>query len=139
MDQEALKEQVTIFAQWLLTSFACERCWVNFKSQFLIGTLYTYVEAQFGAYEIINQKVPFTCLLNGLTPEIAELVYDVLEKSSTTPYNDLKFTVLERMEVDDSSSIIDTPRKGFDAEQFRLDNREPSEELPFIAGDSDSK
>ncbi|KAM3177588.1 hypothetical protein ACTXT7_004242 [Hymenolepis weldensis] len=40
------------------------------------------------AYEI-------TC--NGLTPNVAMLVYDILGKPPTTPYDDLKFAVLEHM------------------------------------------
>ncbi|KAM3174758.1 hypothetical protein ACTXT7_009888 [Hymenolepis weldensis] len=36
--------------------------------------------------------------VNDLTPEVAKLVYDVLEKQSTTPYDDLKFAILKSIE-----------------------------------------
>lgn len=38
------------------------------------------------------------CLLSGLTPEVAGFVHDTLEKPSTTPYDDIKFAILERIE-----------------------------------------
>lgn len=59
---------------------------------------FLYLETQFRDYEIISQKVQFTCLLNDLTPEVAKPVYDVPEKRSTTPYDNLKFAILESME-----------------------------------------
>ncbi|KAM3173094.1 hypothetical protein ACTXT7_013174 [Hymenolepis weldensis] len=56
------------------------------------------LETQFRDYEIISQKVRFTCLLNDLTPEVAKPVHDFLEKPSTTPCDNLKFAILESME-----------------------------------------
>ncbi|KAM3178598.1 hypothetical protein ACTXT7_002225 [Hymenolepis weldensis] len=57
-----------------------------------------FLRAQFYAHKIINQQVQFTCLLSGLTPEVAGFVHDALEKPSTTHYDDIKFAILELVE-----------------------------------------
>lgn len=63
-----------------------------------ISQSFIFVAAQFRTYKITNQQVRFTCLLNGLTPEVEELMYDVLKKQSTKTYDDLKFTILKWIE-----------------------------------------
>ncbi|VUZ38961.1 unnamed protein product [Hymenolepis diminuta] len=66
--------------------------------RFKISKAFLFLEIQFPAYEITNQQVLLTCLLKGLTPAVFEVVYDVLGKPSRTPYDDLKFAILKRME-----------------------------------------
>ncbi|KAM3186050.1 hypothetical protein ACTXT7_005147 [Hymenolepis weldensis] len=58
---------------------------------------FIFLGSQFFPYEIVSQQVQFTYLLNGLTSNVDEFVYDVPEKPFTTPY-DLRFATLERIE-----------------------------------------
>ncbi|VUZ46686.1 unnamed protein product, partial [Hymenolepis diminuta] len=53
-----------------------------------------FLKAQSRVYEITTQNVLFTCLRSGLTPEVTKLLYDILEKSTMTPYDD-EFALLE--------------------------------------------
>ncbi|KAM3187252.1 hypothetical protein ACTXT7_002690 [Hymenolepis weldensis] len=69
----------------------------TFTKQYIPGTFFL-LEAQFRAFEITSQKVRFTCLLNGLTSEVAKLFYDSFEKPPTKPYDILKFAILKHME-----------------------------------------
>ncbi|KAM3188451.1 hypothetical protein ACTXT7_000277 [Hymenolepis weldensis] len=69
-----------------------------------------FLEAQSCAYKIVSKQVQLACLFNGLTPEVSELVYDVLGKPSTTPYDDHKFAILERVE-EAKLEVIKRPRK----------------------------
>ncbi|VUZ54974.1 unnamed protein product [Hymenolepis diminuta] len=55
-------------------------------------------ELQFRAYEITSRQVRLTCLLKSLALAVSELVHDVLGKPSTTPYDNLKFAILELVE-----------------------------------------
>ncbi|KAM3179736.1 hypothetical protein ACTXT7_000019 [Hymenolepis weldensis] len=122
--------------------------------------------AQFRAYKITRKQVKFTCLVNDLTPEAAKLVCDVLGKPSTTPYDGLKFAILEcieepklefskrlrkelmtgvikgvqsqkRYNSEPDPPLMDSEME-FDAEHFHTSNRERSRELPSIAGNSNS-
>ncbi|VUZ53289.1 unnamed protein product, partial [Hymenolepis diminuta] len=52
----------------------------------------------FRIYEITDQKVQLSRLLKDLTPAVFELVHDVLGKPSTTPYDDVKFVILQYIE-----------------------------------------
>ncbi|KAM3179142.1 hypothetical protein ACTXT7_001189 [Hymenolepis weldensis] len=63
-----------------------------------IPEAFLFPDAQLRAYKITSKHAQFARLLNGLMSEVAKLVYKVLGKLSTTPYNDLKFAILERME-----------------------------------------
>ncbi|VUZ55191.1 unnamed protein product [Hymenolepis diminuta] len=59
---------------------------------------FLFLESQFRAYEITCQQVRLTCHLKDLTPTISKLEYGVFEKAFMTPYDDLGFAILERIE-----------------------------------------
>ncbi|KAM3175330.1 hypothetical protein ACTXT7_008758 [Hymenolepis weldensis] len=107
-----------------------------------------FLEAQFCAYKITSQQARFTCLLNGLTPEVTELVLDVIPKPSISPQEDLKLPILENSKQLDGlyknenekderiepsygrqrqhGLCIIVPETEFDTKQFHTHNRERS-------------
>ncbi|VUZ54460.1 unnamed protein product [Hymenolepis diminuta] len=72
-------------------------------SNFLIPTFsrlnipksFLFLKARLRAYEITSQQGWPTCLPKDL---VSKVVHDVLEKPSTTLFDDLNFAILERME-----------------------------------------
>ncbi|KAM3188260.1 hypothetical protein ACTXT7_000659 [Hymenolepis weldensis] len=66
---------------------------------FSISLLLVWIHiTQFPDCKIISQQIRLTSLLKGLIPTVSKLVYDILGKPSTAPYDDLKLTILEGME-----------------------------------------
>ncbi|VDL61006.1 unnamed protein product [Hymenolepis diminuta] len=63
-----------------------------------ISEIILFLESQFPAFEITRSQVRLTCLLIDLTQAVSELVYDILGKQPTTPYDDFMLAILERME-----------------------------------------
>lgn len=57
-----------------------------------------FLESQFPAFEITRGQVRLTYLLGSLTLAVSKLVYHVLGKQPTTPYDDFVLAILERME-----------------------------------------
>ncbi|KAM3175533.1 hypothetical protein ACTXT7_008313 [Hymenolepis weldensis] len=95
-----------------------------------ISEAFLLLETEFCAYEITNQQVRLTCLLKDLTLAVFELLYDVLGGASTTPYDNLTFAILERMEepiLEFSKWLREEPMNGV-----------ANEPLPQKRGNSDS-
>ncbi|KAM3181154.1 hypothetical protein ACTXT7_014910 [Hymenolepis weldensis] len=88
-------------------------------SSFLIPTLsklnipesFSFLEARLRAYEITGQQGWLTCLPKDLTPVVSKFVHDVLEKSSTIPFADLNFAIMERMEEPELEISKRLPKK----------------------------
>ncbi|VUZ48589.1 unnamed protein product [Hymenolepis diminuta] len=68
------------------------------------------------------------------TPEFGEVVLQRI----TSPRGDTTQPEPPKGESNDLFSSAVTPETKFDTEQFRLNNRELTKELPFIAGDTNS-